>query len=158
MSSTRHWNVKRHISRTHDGMGEPSSSFMRMEPDVDPNSIAQGFNHCTPAFHRRGSGGISYSQHRTTAEDQGSKTLVQSIDEFMQPIKKLVEFKNLLDQLLVSGQQQQAWKQFFSPTIIPSAEFGGYEQQPTSAHPIKPSSVPDFYEHIKLTADKFALD
>jgi hypothetical protein len=151
MSSNRHWNVRRHISRIHDGVGQPTSNFMRQD-DRNPNSIASGFN-----YSRSGRGSYSYSQDHISTKEQRTKTLLQSMDQFIEPMKKLVEFQNLLDQLFVSG-QQQACKQFFSPTIVPSAEFEGYEQQPTSAHHPNPISEPDFYGHIKLTAQKFAFD
>ena len=154
MSSPRHWNVRRHISRIHDGIGEPNSNFM-MQYDRNPNSKAQGFNHSRPTFHRRGS--YSYSQHYTSTKEQRSKTLIESMNEFMEPIKKLVEYKTLLNQLFVSGQQQRPGTQFFYSPIIPSPQFERYEQA-TSVHPIKPSSVPDFCGHIKAMADKFALD
>lgn len=156
MSSPRHWNVRRHICRMHDGIGEPNSSFM-MQYHRNPNSKAQGFNYSRPPFHRSSSGSYSYSQHYTSTKEQRSKTLIQSMDEFMEPIKKLVEYINLLNQLRVLDQQQQARRQFFYPTIIPSPEFERYKP-PTSAHPTNRSLVPDFYGHIKLTADKFALD
>jgi hypothetical protein len=41
-----------------------------------------------------------------------SKTLIQSMDEFIEPVKKLVEYRNLLNQLSVLDQQQQAPRQF----------------------------------------------
>jgi hypothetical protein len=156
MSSTRHWNVRCHISRIHDGVGEPTSGFMMRQYDRNPHSTARGFNYSRPTFHRSGSASHFYSQDRTSTKEQRSKTLIQSMDEFMEPIKKLVEYINLLNQLRVLDQQQQARRQFFYPTIIPSPEFERYKP-PTSAHPTNRSLVPDFYGHIKAMADKFAL-
>jgi hypothetical protein len=156
MSSPRHWNVRRHISRVHDGRGEPTCSFM-MQHDRDQNSIAAGFNYPRPAFHRSGSGSYFYTQGRTSTKDQGSKTLTQSMDELIEPVKKLIEYRNLLNQLCVVDQQQQALGQFFYSSVIPSSEFERYRPA-TSAHPSKPISRPDFYAHIKATAHKFDLD
>ena len=156
MSSTRHWNVRRHISRIHDGVGEPTSGFMMRQYDRNPNSTARGFNYSRPTFHRSGSASHFYSQDRTSTKEQGSKTLAESMEEFMEPMKKLLEYLNTLNQLFVSGQQQRPGTQFFYSPIIPSPQFERYEQA-TSVHPIKPSSVPDFYGHIKAMADKFAL-
>jgi len=110
MSSPRHWNVRRHIHRRHDEVGEPTSNFMKY--DRNPNSIAQCFNYSGPPFHRGDSDSYSYSRHYTSTKEQRSKTLVQSMDEFIESVKKLVEYRNLLNQLCVLDQYQQAWRQF----------------------------------------------
>jgi hypothetical protein len=152
MSSPRHWNVVRHISRIHDGIGEPTSDFM-MRSNRNPNSIAESRS----PFHRGGRGSYSYSQPYTSTKEQRSKTLIQSMDEFIEPIKKLVEYKNLLNQLSVLDQQQQAPRQLFYPSIISSPELEDFGPS-TIEHPISPISVSDFYGHIKFTAQKFASD
>jgi hypothetical protein len=95
MSSSRHWNVVRHIHRRHDGVGEPASNFM-MQYDRNPKSIAQSRS----PFHLGGRGSYSYSQDYTSAKEQRSKTLIQSMDEFIEPLKKLVEYKHLLNHIL----------------------------------------------------------
>jgi hypothetical protein len=106
MSSTRHWNVRRHISRIHDGVGHPTSNFMRQD-DRNPNSIASGFN-----YSRSGRGSYSNSQDHISTKEQRTKTLLQSMDQFIEPMKKLVEFQNLLDQLFVSRQQHKHGSNF----------------------------------------------
>src|SRR5206468_2771107 len=88
MSSARHWNVQRHIYRIHHGIDEPTSGFMR-QYDRNPSSIARVFNYSRPHFHSRDSGSYSYSQDRTSTKEHGSKTLAESMDEFMEPMKKL---------------------------------------------------------------------
>jgi hypothetical protein len=153
MSSTRHWNVRRHISRIHDGIGEPTSGFIVRQ--YDPKSTARGINYSWPTFHYSGRGSYFYTQDRTSAKEQRSKTLIQSMDEFIEPMKKLVEYQNILNQFVLALQQRPRTQFFYSP-IIPSPESERYEQD-TSVHPIKPSSAPDFYGHIKAMADKFAL-
>jgi hypothetical protein len=151
MSSNRHWNVRRHISRIHDGIGEPRSSFM-MQDDRNPNSRTPGFNYTQLRFHRSGS-----SQDHTSTKEQRTKTLVQSMDEVIEPTRKLVEYTYLLNQLFVLNRQLQTARQIFYPMIIPSQEIERHDQ-PTSAHHPNPISVPDFYGHIKATARKFDLD
>jgi hypothetical protein len=98
MSSTRHWNVQRHIGRRHGGMGEPvRSNNRRYYKDMDPQNFASPF---------------AYSHHSSMSILAQEKKLHNNFssvleNQILAPLRKMVEYKNLLRQLSTIQQQQQ---------------------------------------------------
>jgi hypothetical protein len=96
MSSDRHYNVRRHIQRRHGGIGEPvSDDTLQYYKDINPQ------NYFFP---------IGYSHHASlsflTRKEKPRKNFSDVLEhQFLQPVRKVVEFKNLLSEL--SNIQQQ---------------------------------------------------
>ena len=90
MSSSRHYNVKRHILRMHDGMGEP----------VNDNTI-EYYREANRHYLRFPLDQFHHSSlsllTRKEKPDQKFSDLLE--DQFLQPLRKMAEFKYLLTQL-----------------------------------------------------------
>jgi hypothetical protein len=90
MSSTRHWNVTRHIERWHAGLGKPVSDNTRQYPtwtnpqSYDNNPSWPSYFHKSKTFQTH-----KYRRHKT----------VDIMEDILEPFRKAVEFKNLLNQL-----------------------------------------------------------
>jgi hypothetical protein len=97
MSSSRHWNVKRHIKRRHRTMGEPVSyDTMQYYKDITPQNFRFP---------------LAYSHHTSlsfpTPKEKPHKSFSDFLeDQILQPLRKVVEYKNLLGQLSTIQQQQ----------------------------------------------------
>jgi len=104
MSSTRHWNVTRHIDRWHAGSGKPVSDYTRQYPtrtnpkSSDNNPRWPGYFHKSITFQAH-----KYQRHKTS----------DIMEHILEPLRKGVEFKNLLNQLSTPRQQS-----------IPSINYG----------------------------------
>ena len=90
MSSTRHWNVERHIQRQHGGMDEPVR-YDTMQYYKDMNSENFRFP-------------FAYSHHPSSAslipKEKSDKNFSEFLEhQILQPLRKMVEYKNLLGQL-----------------------------------------------------------
>jgi hypothetical protein len=96
MSSSRHWNIRRHIERNHKGFGQPVS-------DQYTNQYLRGMNSQTPYFplsyHFSSSSLFSMFRNRNRTPDFFDRTL--------ESLRKVVEFNNLLSQLAPIPHQQQ---------------------------------------------------
>lgn len=90
MSSSRHWNVRRHIERSHNGFGQPVSDqyTMQYHTKMNPRPFSMFFP-------------------RQTQKNSPAKAY-DFVDRILGPLRKAVEFKNLLSQVAapVSHQQQ----------------------------------------------------
>jgi hypothetical protein len=90
MSSKRHGNVKRHIQRRHRTMGEPVSyDTMQYYKDMTPQNFRFP---------------LAYSHHTSlsfpTPKEKPHKNFSDLLeDQILQPLRKVVEYKNLLAQL-----------------------------------------------------------
>ena len=95
MSSSRHWNVKRHIKRRHRTMSQPVSDYtMQYYKDINPQNLRFPFAyfHHTP---------LSF----LTRKEKPHKNFSDFLDQILQPLRKVVEYKNLLSQLSTIQQQ-----------------------------------------------------
>ena len=99
MSSSRHWNVKRHIQRRHRIMSQPvSNDTMQYYKDINPQNLRFPFAY----FHHASS---SFPTRKEKPHKNFSDLLE---DQFLQPLRKVVEYKNLLSQLsTIQSQPQQ---------------------------------------------------
>jgi hypothetical protein len=96
MSSKRHGNVKRHIQRRHRTMGEPVSyDTMQYYKDMTPQNFRFP---------------LAYSHHTSlsflTPKEKPHKNFSDFLeDQILQPLRKVVEYKNLVSQLSTMQQQ-----------------------------------------------------
>jgi hypothetical protein len=86
MSSTRHGNVKRHIKRRHRTMDEPvSNDTMQYYKDMNPQNFR------IP---------LAYSHHTSLSflsrKEKPHKNFSDFLEQILQPLRKVVEYKNLL--------------------------------------------------------------
>jgi hypothetical protein len=90
MSSTRRYNVERHIRRIHNGIGEPLN-----DRNVQYHGEANRYNLRFPLdqFHH------AYISPLTRKEKSNQKFSDLLEYQFLQPLRKMAEFKNLLSQL-----------------------------------------------------------
>ncbi|HEX5892374.1 MAG TPA: hypothetical protein VFY41_05890 [Nitrososphaeraceae archaeon] len=96
MSSSRHWNVKRHIQRRHRTMSQPvSDDIMQYYKDMNPQNLHFPFAH----FHHTS---LSFLTRKEKPHKNFSDFLE---DQILQPLRKVVEYKNLLSQLSTIQQQ-----------------------------------------------------
>ena len=96
MSSTRRGNVKRHIKRRHRTMSQPVSDYtMQYYKDMNPQNLRFPFAyfHHTP---------LSFLTRKEKPHKNFSDFLE---DQILQPLRKVVEYKNLLSQLSTIQQQ-----------------------------------------------------
>ena len=89
MSSSRHYNVERHTLRIHNGIGEPMNySAMQYYRERDRHNFrfpSDHFNH------------VSLSP--LTQKEKSHKNFSALLeDQFLQPLSKIVEIRNLLSQ------------------------------------------------------------
>jgi hypothetical protein len=98
MSSTRNWNVKRHIQRRHGTMGEPvSCDTMHYHKDTNPQNLRFPFAY----FH-------DTSLSFLARKEKPHKNFLDLLeDQILQPLRKVVEYKNLVSQLSTIQPQQQ---------------------------------------------------
>jgi hypothetical protein len=89
MSSTRHWNLKRHISRRHGGIGEPLAHGSKFLYRVNTQA--------TPYFY-----GSLFSPVQKLDDQLFTNKF---LDQNLTLLRKLVEYKNLLGQLRNTSQQ-----------------------------------------------------
>ncbi len=96
MSSKRRGNVKRHIKRRHRTMGEPVSyDTMQYYKDMTPQNFRFP---------------LAYSHHTSlsspTPKEKPHKNFSDFLEEqILQPLRKVVEYKNLVSQLSTMQQQ-----------------------------------------------------
>jgi hypothetical protein len=98
MSSDRLYNVRRHIQRRHGGMGEPVSYNSRQcYKDTNPENFHFPFaySHHVP----------SSSLIRKENSDKNFSDFLEH--QILQPLRKIVEVKNLISQLSTIQPQQQ---------------------------------------------------
>jgi hypothetical protein len=96
--STRHWNLQRHIQRRHGGMGEPiSQDTMQYFKDMNLQNLRFPLDY-------------SYASLSSSKEKPQKKFSDLLEDQVLQPLRKVVEFKNLVSQLsVIPRQQQRIW-------------------------------------------------
>ena len=96
MSSSRHGNVKRHIKRRHRTMSQPvSDDTMQYYKDMNPQNLCFPFAH----YHHTP---LSFLTRKEKPHKNFSDFLE---DQILQPLRKVVEYKNLLSQLSTIQQQ-----------------------------------------------------
>ncbi len=118
ISSNRHWNMQRHISRLHGGMGEPvRHETTQYYTDMNPH------NFCFPFDYSHHVPSSSLRKERT---DKKFSDVLE--DQILQPLRKILEYKNLISQLSTI----QPKRQRIAPvggvyTNIPSTTFDSDE-------------------------------
>jgi|GEM_PF-4187081 len=127
MVSPRHWNVSRHILRVHDGLGEPTNEFgkTRKEQHRTNTNLEFGYGNYyhdsqkSPSFlpvkfkESRVGGG---STLKDGLPNNNNKSLWDFMDDFIEPVKKVLEFKRALDELAPSSQYYSY--HYYSPYAI----------------------------------------
>lgn len=97
-SSTRHWNMQRHIDRRHGGVGEPvNDDTIQYYTDMNPQNLRfpLGYSH-------------NMSLSFLTQKEKPHKNFSNLLeDQFLSPLRKVIEFKNLVGQLSTIQSQQQ---------------------------------------------------
>jgi len=140
MSSTRRGNVKRHIRRRHKGMGGPVRyDTMQYYKDINPQ------NFLFP---------LAYSHHTSlsilTQKEKSHKNFSDLLeDQILQPLRKIVEYKDLLSQLsTIQPQQQRIMSGGLYPSM-PSMTFDSNEDNNNpSEHSIFEEEDDDYYSEI----------
>jgi hypothetical protein len=133
MSSSRHWNMHRHIDRRHGRMGEPVTyDTTQYYKDMNP----QNFDFP-----------LDYSHHTSlsflTRKGKSDKNFSEFLDDqILQPLRKMVEYKNLTSQLFTMQQQR----------IMPDDGGGGI------VYPSMPSMTFDSGESINNLSKEFSFD
>ena len=95
MSSTRHWNVQRHIQKQHGGMHEPiGHDIIRYQKKTNPQNV------CFPL------GTQSTSFSFLTPKEKSERFSDFLEDKLLIPLRKIIEFKSLLSQVSAIQQQQ----------------------------------------------------
>ena len=139
MSSTRHWNVKRHIQRRHRGMGEPISyDTMHYHKDMNPENFRFPFAY----FHHTS---LSF----LTQKEKSNKNFSDFLERLLQLLRKIVEYKNLLSQL--STMPQQTGIMPYSGGVypsMPSMSFDRGESNNTSSEHSKFEDDVDDYAEV----------
>ena len=98
MSSNRHWNVQRHIQRRHRTMSEPvSCDTTHYHKDTNLQNLRFPFAY----FHDTS---LSFLARKEKPHKNFSDLLE---DQILQPLRKVVEYKNLISQLSTIQPQQQ---------------------------------------------------
>jgi hypothetical protein len=109
--SKRHWNLQRHIQRRHRGIGEPiSHDTLKYFRDMNSLNLRFPFDY-------------SYASLFSPKEKPQKKFSDLFEDQVLQPLRKVLEFKNLVSQLCVIQPQQRQ-------RIMPAA--GVYSNMPYS--------------------------
>jgi hypothetical protein len=134
-ASSRHWNLKTHIRRKHQGIGQPigedewhfiptptSTTTMHFIPDMmslQENNNSYGLN---SQVHRRT---FSTAYHRKEEDTSRKRDLLEEILQLWRPkikqIKEILEIKNLFSQIQYASSQQQQQQ-----PIIGSIPVGGF--------------------------------
>jgi hypothetical protein len=90
MSSTRHYNVERHIRRMHNGTGEPvNDRNVQYHGEMNRHNLRFPLD----PFHHSSLSLLTQKEK----PDQKFSDLLE--DQFLQPLRKMAEFKNLLSEL-----------------------------------------------------------
>jgi hypothetical protein len=118
MRSTRHWNVERHIFRSHGGLGEPINGFgkTREQFKTDTNlQFRHGYyynSHKWPPFlpvqlkeHGFHGGTLKDGMRNDNDNDNDNKSQWDFMDKIIQPVKKALEFTRMLEELSLSNQR-----------------------------------------------------
>jgi hypothetical protein len=111
ISSSRHWNMQRHIDRRHGGTGEPVTyDTAQYYKDMNPQN-----------FHFP----LDYSHHASlsflTRKGKSDKKFSEFLDDqILQPLRKMVEYKNLTSQLFTMQQQQRIMPDDSGGIVYPS--------------------------------------
>src|SRR6476661_2865877 len=94
MSSSRQWNVRRHIEKCHGNLSMPVNGYTKFNEASysSSNSRSTYFNNHDTAFDP-----VTYFQSRVHRELDHTKFL----DKVNTDLRKYVDFKNLLNQLLI---------------------------------------------------------
>jgi hypothetical protein len=98
MSSTRQWNLRRHIARRHGGMDESGMyGTTQYYKDMNPENFGFPF---------------AYSHYKSlsflTQKEKSDKKFSDVLEnQILQPLRKLVEYKNLISQLSTTQPKQQ---------------------------------------------------
>ena len=145
MSSTRHWNMQRHIDRQHGGMGEPVRyGTMQYYKDMNPENFRFPF---------------AYSHHVPSSSVIRKKRSDKNFSEFLeyqilQPLRKMVEVKNLLSQLSTMQQQPRTMPVGGSvyrnmPSMnIDSSEYNNNLSDESSSEDENDSEIVGFRGHV----------
>jgi hypothetical protein len=137
-SSTRNWNIKRHIQRRHGGMGEPVRyGTMQYYKDMNPRNFHFPF---------------AYSHHVPSSSLIRKKKSDNNFSEFLehqilQPLRRMVEFKDLISQLFTTQQQQQR--------IMPGSGSIAYPSIPSTAFD-SGESKNNLSEHSRIENDDYS--
>jgi hypothetical protein len=118
ISSSRQWNLRRHIARQHGGMDESGMyGTTRCYKDMNPENFGFPFNysHHVP----------SSSLTRKEKSDRKFSEFLE--DKILQPLRTMVEFKNLISQLSTTQQQQRIMPGGGVYTNIPFTTFDSGE-------------------------------
>jgi hypothetical protein len=124
MGSPRHWNVERHICRLHRGIGEPVNEFGKIEEQSQIGTNLQYGDSCQNTHPQLAP--FPHNQFKdfrfTTTNNYGRDNSSNSnkkrwdfIDEIIQPVKKILEFNEVLAKLSTLRQQHT----YRSPSAIP---------------------------------------
>jgi uncharacterized C2H2 Zn-finger protein len=105
MSSSRHWNVRRHVERSHNSIGQPVSDqhmkqyLTKMNPQIPHFPLS--YHYLLPT----GPSSMFFTGHK---QKNSPDKPYDFVDRLLEPLRKVVEFKNLLSQVAapVSHQQQ----------------------------------------------------
>ncbi|HZC20534.1 MAG TPA: hypothetical protein VE223_02715 [Nitrososphaeraceae archaeon] len=121
MGSPRYWNVERHIWRLHGGLGEPVNEFgkIRKQCQIEMNlQYGHGYQNTDPQL-----APLSHNQVKdiraSATDNYGMDNSNNSkrwdfIDEAIEPVKKLLEFNQVLARLSTLSQQYS----YHSPSAI----------------------------------------
>jgi hypothetical protein len=128
-SSTRYWNMQRHIDRRHGGLGEPVNPHDTMQyyKDMNPQNLSFPLSYSKstslPFLNRKGKSNEKFSNFLE--------------DKILVPLRRMVEIKSLLSQLST-----------IHPTM-PSTTFNSGEcKNDQSEHPRFEDDVDDYSEIV----------
>lgn len=103
MSSSRHWNVRRHLERSHNRIGQPISDqhttqyLTKMNPQIPHFPLSY---HLLPP----GPPSMFFPGHK---QKNSPDKPYDFVDRFLEPLRKAVEFKNLLRQVTLPVSHEQ---------------------------------------------------
>src|SRR3989442_281177 len=96
MSSNRHWNVTRHLQRTHDGVGMPLNKNDFTSKMYKESASREGSLSALAIASSIAAASISSTQKQEKKYDP--------FDHILQPLRKAAEFKTLFSELSSSSQ------------------------------------------------------
>ena len=140
MGSPRHWNVRRHILRLHDGLGEPVNGFgkTREQCQMDMNlQFGHGNYHNSQKYSSFVP--VQFKESRfssSTPKDRmrnNNKLRWDFMDEIIEPAKKFLEFTRVLEELSMSNHRLSRY--CYYPSAI-SHQYPVYLSPPISGSSI----------------------
>src|SRR5919112_3858947 len=132
MSLSRHWNMQRHIDRRHGGMGEPVTyNISQYYKDMNPQNFHFPFDYSHNTS-------LSFLTRKEKSDKKFSEFLD---DQILQPLRKMIEYKNLTSQLFTMQQQQRIMPDgggggIVYPGILSMNYDSGESNNNLSEHPI----------------------